>query len=394
MKNILFCLQTMVCGGVEKELITILKKFDRTKYKLTVLLLYEQDQDIISAIPHDVQVINLNINKEYYCSGLITLVKERIKAGKFCEAIRLVLCKTFNVGSTAANYTISELPATETQYDYAVCYHMHSPIVLRYVADKIKAKHKIAWIHNDFKTTRYKIEKYTIWLEKYQKIVAASNRLGEEFINSCPEYKERVVIGHNIVDDEEIISKSKEIDNLDERFVREKRIKIVTVGRFVEQKGFDIAILACKKLLDAGIDVAWFAIGYGKDEKNMKRMIIENNLENQFFILGRKENPYPYIGKADIYVQPSRHEGFGLVIAEAKVLKRLIICTDFAGATEQIKDGVNGIIVPTCDVNAISDAIKLLINNPLLVARINEHMKIKSNDEAWKQIEGVFKDEK
>ena len=69
MIKILFCLQTMVCGGVEKELITILKRFDRSIYNLSLLLLYEQDIEMKKLIPEDVKIVNLNIDKQYYCEG-------------------------------------------------------------------------------------------------------------------------------------------------------------------------------------------------------------------------------------------------------------------------------------------------------------------------------------
>ena len=82
-----------------------------------------------------------------------------------------------------------------------------------------------------------------------------------------------------------------------------------------------------------------------KRERKIKNLIEKKNLENHFKLLGFKENPYPYIKHADIYVQPSRYEGKSIAIDEAKILNKPIIVTNFETAKDQINDGMNGIIV-------------------------------------------------
>lgn len=84
-KKIVFCLQTMILGGVEKELITVLKKI-HDDFDITLLLLYAGDSDIMKEIPNGVNVIILDIDQKYYCGSMIQLVKQRLKRGKFVEA--------------------------------------------------------------------------------------------------------------------------------------------------------------------------------------------------------------------------------------------------------------------------------------------------------------------
>ena len=62
-----------------------------------------------------------------------------------------------------------------------------------------------------------------------------------------------------------------------------------------------------------------------KKEKKLEKMIEENDLQEIFILLGMKENPYPYIREADIYVQPSRFEGKSIAIDEAKILQKPIV---------------------------------------------------------------------
>ena len=85
---------------------------------------------------------------------------------------------------------------------------------------------------------------------------------------------------------------------------------IVTVGRLTEQKGYDVSIKAARILKDKGIQFKWFAIGEGKDRQKLESLIRKLNLNNNFFLLGRRDNPYPYIKNCDLYVQFSRHEGY------------------------------------------------------------------------------------
>ena len=101
-----------------------------------------------------------------------------------------------------------------------------------------------------------------------------------------------------------------------------------------------------------------------RDEELIKSKILEQGMEDYVIMLGKKENPYPYIKSCDIYVQPSRHEAFGLVVLEAKILQKPIVCTDFDGADEQIDHGKNGMIVPILDVSALVQTVGTLIRCP------------------------------
>ena len=85
LKKILFCLQTMVCGGVEKELITILNRFNPQEYELSVLLFYSQDREMEKKIQSNVKLINLRIDKKYYCGSFKAVLQERIKKGELME---------------------------------------------------------------------------------------------------------------------------------------------------------------------------------------------------------------------------------------------------------------------------------------------------------------------
>ena len=123
-----------------------------------------------------------------------------------------------------------------------------------------------------------------------------------------------------------------------------KGIKILTVGRLYREKGQDIIPEVARQLKREGYDFKWYLIGEGSIRKEIEKKIEEYELKDTVILLGTKTNPYRFYKDATIYVQTSRHEGFGITIAEAKVFKLPIVSTDVAGAREQLKEK-NEIIV-------------------------------------------------
>lgn len=361
-KRIVFCLETMTLGGVEKELITVLKKI-HDQYDITLLLLYAQDTEILEEIPKDVQIRIVGIDRSYYCGGVVSLAVRRIRRGKIFEGVGLVIKRCLKIGMTLSNTNLEGIPPFADNFDVAVCYHIHSPLLLRYVAEKVTASRKVAWIHNDFYTSGYTIQRLKKLVVTYDEFVAVSRKVEREFRALCPWYEGGISTAYNYLDSTEIIERSKE-SVAEEFYAQEKRAILLTVGRFTEQKGIDWAIVVASKLKTDGVDFHWFLIGHGEQEGLYRQLIEKHNVGDCFTILGKKTNPYPYIKACDIYVQPSRHEAFGLVILEAKILKRPIVCTDFDGADEQIVHGVNGVIVPVLDTNALCRELSELIRSP------------------------------
>lgn len=362
MKKILFCLQAMALGGVEKELITVLKKI-QDQFDVTLLVLYKDDESVLAEVPESVKIVSLDIDKNYYCSGMAGLVSQRIKKGKIIEATSMLTKRLLGIGLSAANTNIDGISELEGMYDVAICYHIHSPLMLKYTALKVKAKKKIGWIHNDFYASGYKIQRLKTYVSAYDEFVAVSKKVEDEFRQSCPWYQGGVSTAYNYMDDQEIVERSE--DPVDEEiFLAEKEVKLLTVGRFTEQKGIDMAIEVAAMLKKEKVKFHWFLIGHGELEATFRRLIQKFSVADCFTILGRKTNPYPFIKNCDIYVQPSRHEAFGLAVKEAKILKKPIVCTNFNGADEQIENGKNGIIVPVNDPVALCNALGDLINSP------------------------------
>jgi glycosyltransferase involved in cell wall biosynthesis len=164
----------------------------------------------------------------------------------------------------------------------------------------------------------------------------------------------------NIISSKRISQLARETIDFDEEY---RGIKIVTVGRLSKEKGQDMAIKVLHQLRQDEHEVRWYCVGEGNKKEEYEQLIAHYGLENDFILVGSTVNPYPYMARADIYIQPSRHEGFCQTLAEAKCLNRPIITTDFTGAHEQIIDRQNGIIIGI-DEQELYQKIKWLIDNP------------------------------
>lgn len=207
-----------------------------------------------------------------------------------------------------------------------------------------------------------------------------------------PEISDKCLTIYNPIIVEDILIKAQRKEKV---FNDNSKIKIVSVGRLARQKGFDILLEAHKKLIDEKIEHEVYILGNDGGEKEyLIKKIKEYNLENSFFLIGFKENPYSHIKQADIFVSVSRYEGYSLVIAEAICLEKPIISTKCVGPNELLDNGKYGIMIEPENVEELSNAIKNLILNSELRKKYEtlslERRKIFNKNEIFEQIENLI----
>ena len=153
---------------------------------------------------------------------------------------------------------------------------------------------------------------------------------------------------------------------------KEKTFKLLSVGRFSEQKNFDNVPDICRRLVADGLDVTWYLIGYGGDEMLIHQKIAEAGMQDRVIILGKKDNPYPCMRACDLYVQPSRYEGKAVTVREAQLLGKSVVITDYVTSGSQLEDGVDGLIVPM-DNAGCAAGIAALLRDPARMQRLSEN---------------------
>lgn len=391
-KKILFVIESLACAGAEKSLTTLLNLIDYSKYEVD-LQLFNYGGAFEKLLPKEVNLLPKLKYFEYCESSLF--FNENIKLNylisRILYSIEMRLLNYGNIGKAVLLWKRikSCFNMFQKKYDYAIAYAQGLPTF--YVADCVEAINKYAWINVTYNPEK-KFKKYiNKYYKFYEKIVCVSDKTLEQFKENFSQYADKACVIYDI-NDEKMMKKMSELkSNVKEDMKTNEKWKILTVGRLAKQKGYDIAIEACRILKREGISFTWFALGKGPLEEEIKNKIKEYQLENNFKLLGVRENPYPYYKECDLYVQTSRFEGFGLALTEARVFDKPIVTTDFDAVYMQIKPNVNG-LVTEMKAESVAKNILLILNDEEIRKNIVKNIRNekKGNREEYEKIQKLL----
>ena len=370
MRKVLISSFDMEVGGVERSLISMLNNFDYSNNDVD-LMLYSHTGDFMPMLNDKVNL--LNEIKQY--STFRKSIGETIKQGNLILGLARILSKflakingrTKNLSEYGIyqmqlmwKYSLPFLPKLEKKYDVAISYLWPH----YFVAEKVQAKRKIAWIHTDYSTIETDVNMDLKMWDKFDYIMAVSEECKNAFLKKYPSLKDKVKVMENITSPDFIREMASE--NIEENIKNYNSFKLVSVARLSHAKGIDNAVKALKILHDRGLtNIKWYVVGYGGDEQMIRNLIKENNLEESFILLGKKVNPYPYMKICDIYVQPSRYEGKAVTVGEAQILGKPVIVTNYTTAKSQVRERVDGYICEL-SVKGIADGVERLYRNKKL----------------------------
>ena len=384
LKKILIASYDLQIGGVERSLISLLEHFDYDNYDVN-LLLYNHQGEFFPYLTQKAKLFSENSRlssmrkpiSQVFREGKVFLGFSRLGA----KLKALLESKEESVVQMQDmwRYALPFLPKQDESYDVAISYLWPHD----YVAYKVKAKKKIAWIHTDYTKIKTDIKRdLKVWSE-FDYIISISEDVTKSFLTKYPALESKIVLVENIVSPHFIHQQANEqIEAFDK-----DSFNLVSVGRLCYPKNFDGAIQALRKLHDLGYtDIKWYVVGYGGDERMLRDLIKENQLEGSFILLGKKTNPYPYIKACDLYVQPSRYEGKAVTVSEAKILGKPILLTNYDTAHSQLEHGVDGYITDL-SVDGIVDGIRELYENDELrnkLETVTNHRDYGNSDEVNK----------
>lgn len=407
-KHIFIAIHYLEIGGAEMSLIGLLQSFDYSKVEVD-LFIYRHQGELLAMIPKEVNLLSeipayAQIEaplKETIQKGFWRIAYGRLKAK--WEHQQFVKRNHPIDGGAIFGYIAKDVTPylpdinPETTYDLAISFLTPHNIVLQ----KVSAKKKACWIHTDYTKVAVNAElELPIW-GGYDHIVSISEEVTASFLKVFPTLKDKIVLIENI---------------LSERFVRERAgdglmfndeslksnslnlkpstlhlkpstlhltpstLNLLSVGRFSYAKNYDNVPDICKRInsqlsdLNSPLKVRWYIIGFGGDEALIRQKIQDAGMQDYIIILGKKTNPYPYIKACDIYVQPSRYEGKSVTVREAQILCKPVIVTNYTTAPSQIKDGIDGVIVPM-DNTKCADGIVDFIKNKDLQSKIIDYLQ-------------------
>lgn len=374
MKKILFIGMSLNVGGAEKSLVNLLNMIDYNKFDVD-LLLFQKTGAFLKQVPNEVNIIEIPELTILYQSAKTSFKSKEISISKIRLIIARYLCnvvcktkwKQFDQIrlNRWINYYAKLIPDNDKQYDVAVAYAGGE--CAYYMFDKIKANKKVYYFHSDYSNIDIDVELERRYVDKSDLIVTISDKCKESLSILFPEMKDKIRVLQNLSSKDFIKKLANEYLPLEFENGHDY-LKIVSVGRLIDIKGFDMAVEAASILKKKGIKFVWVVVGEGQERDNLKKLIQKFNVSNCFKLVGLKENPYPYIKYADVLLQTSRFEGKSVVLDEAKILKTAIVATNYNSIHDQLNNGVDGLIV---DMNArdIASGIEYCIRNKGMLFR-------------------------
>ena len=379
--RILIMMHYMELGGAESALLGLLQSIDPARVDVDVFI-YDHRGKLMQYIPTD----KVRLLPEVKAYKMIERpVKECLKSGQFGVAL----------GRWWAKRTVDRSPVPEGKDDIRIftriadcveCFlpdiqpHIEYDLAISFliphndVLSKVRAKKKMGWIHTDYSTVYVDVKRELPVWSQLDYIASISDEVGEKFVETFPTLKDKIIPVENILSSRFIRQRAEEeVISLDSN---PSTIKLLTMGRFSNPKKMEEIPMICRKIVDDGMDIKWFIIGYGsvEIEQEVRDNARREGVTDRVILLGKKENPYPYIKACDIYVQPSRYEGKSITVREAQILCKPVIVTNYPTASSQIQSGMDGVIVPL-EVDACAHEMADFIRDQEGQARVVKYLE-------------------
>lgn len=368
--RIFIAIHYLELGGAEISLIGLLNAIDTSLYDVD-LFVYSHQGELMKMIPLGIRL--LPEVKEY--AQIEKPIKEVLKQGGWkvawarlrakCQYRKYVKRAHPQEGSAIFQYVFDAVTPVLPdlfeygEYDLAISFLTPHNIV----AEKVRARKKVAWIHTDYTRISVDVDKELPVWSRFDKIVSISEDVTKAFLQVFPSLSEKIIEINNILSPIFVRRRAEEFPVCFP--YHEGRINLLSVGRYAFAKNYDNVPDICKRIRESGCDVFWYIIGYGGDETLIREKIKESGMEDYVILLGKKENPYPYMKACDIYVQPSRFEGNSVTVREAQMLCKPVVVTDYPTAKSQIKDQIDGIIVPLDNAKCAQGIVDFVQNQEL-----------------------------
>ncbi|MFZ4106190.1 glycosyltransferase [Flavobacterium sp.] len=373
-KDLLFVMSNLRCGGAEKALISLLQTIDYELYNVDLQLFsvkglfLKQLASKVKLLPsiEEYHYFDMSLSKallKAFKKRRLDIIYNRIIAGYIFKTEKNLSRCEQRVWKCISRC----VPKSSKKYDAVFGFLEKSPVY--YAIEKVNAIKKIGFVHNDYDKLEMDKSIDLPYFDKLDFIATDSKECGEVLVKNFPSCDKKIKIIFNIVSP--TLIKKFAVEQITDSFP--KGIKIVSIGRLENQKGYDFAVDALKIVKEAGYQFHWIILGEGVEKSKLVQQITKNNLEENVTFVGIKENLYPYVKMADIFIQTSRFEGKSVAIDEAKIVGRPILVTNFSTVGDQIIHKETGYITEM-NPEAIAAGIIELLQDENLRAILSENL--------------------
>ncbi|CAM3892711.1 glycosyltransferase [Alkalicoccus chagannorensis] len=345
---------------------SLLWEMDRSRADITVLLM-KKEGAFLKQLPPDVRVMALEAPDEL-TSMLDQPPRETSvrlwREGRRREAVRFVRgwmqSRSGRTNAPLLSQMASGIPQQKETYDIAVAFAGPFDFISYYVAERISAERKVQWIHFDITRIGFHAPAMLPVYRKFDHVFAVSSRAASLFRAAMPELADRTETVYNVLSPARLMLEAQMAARPP---FDPSLLHVVSVGRLCWEKGQDELLRAAALVREEAAGWHLHLIGDGPMRPKLEALADRLDLSGAVTFHGTIENPYAFIQACDLYVQPSRHEGYCLTLAEARCFNRPIVTTNFTGAEEQIAHQQTGIVTEE-DAPSLAAGMLELLQDP------------------------------
>lgn len=340
-KKVVFVLYSLPVGGVEKSFLNLMSIFPLEEFDVTLMLMTHRGE-YLNYLPPSIRVVEsvcYPTDKFIINCPPIVVIKKLLKQLRFAVLSRyfLAYAKYKILGDDLAVIRMmfrNERILQNEKFDMSIAYAGPSLPIDYFTRYKIQAEKYLGWIHFDADKISIPERGTRQIYGSYSKIFVVAEQGLKNFGDKFPMLRSKLSLFHNVINPQNIRAEAKYGESFTDEY---QGIRLLCVGRISSEKGQSLAIKALALLRNEGVEARLYLVGEGSDMKRCQDISVELGVSESVKFLGLKVNPYTYMRDCDVYLQPSRHEGFCISLAEARCFDIPIVSTDFTGAAEQLK---------------------------------------------------------
>ena len=340
MIRVLFFIHDLSGGGAEKVLVNLINNIDKSKFKVTLLTMFDN-----------------GVNKQYLKPDIeYKYVFKRVFRGNQ-HLLKFFPPKFLYKKMVQGNYDIiiSFMQGATTRV-ISGCSNT-DVLKINWVHTEM-TKQKLAHSYRNYKEFEECYKRYdaTVFVaDTAKKIFERETKLNNNHF-----------VKYNTIEVDEIFNKSYE--EINETIFDEKVLNLVSIGRLTKAKGYDRLLKVINKIVKEDYQIHLYIIGDGVQRRELEDYIYNHKLSDYVSLLGYKNNPYKYLRNADLFVCSSYYEGYSTVVTESLIVGTPVITTLCSGMEEMLgSNSEYGVIVENSE-DGLYDGLLKLLNN-------EEHIK-------------------
>ena len=356
-RRLLLVIEAIQMNGAVTGWLGYLSAIDRNEWDIDVFL-FDPDQHDGLALPQDVRILPADPHCVIERVGLWAALGYALKRGRIDLAVKRFVFSILQGRFARFRKWNLMRPAKMQPQHYDVAIASAQGISWEYVMEKVSADKKFLWVDTDVRAGywRFVWEYFKRYVPASAGVVCVSKAMRDQMRKDNPQWAEKIFAMNYVIDVDAILKKS-EAPCL---FEKTSRMRFVTVGRYSPEKGQQLIPAIAEQVKRAGVDFEWYVIAPGSSahKEIIDREIHDRGVAENVVVMEGMKNPFPMVKSADISVQPSFFEGFGLTVSEAIILGTYVVASDIPSFREQIVSSDLGLFAPIGDVDAFAVAIR------------------------------------